>query len=87
LKPSVDLYDVLIIDEYQDIETEMTILLNHIQSFNPSMQIIVVGDMQQKIYDKTNLNVIEFIRGFLGEHIEMEFTQCFRISAKLSDSL
>lgn len=87
MKPSVDLYDVLIIDEYQDIETEMTILLNHIQSFNPSMQIIVVGDMQQKIYDKTNLNVIEFIRGFLGEHIETEFTQCFRISAKLAESL
>lgn len=86
-KPPIDHYDVLIIDEYQDIETELSLLLEHIKSTNPRMQIIAVGDMQQKIYDKTNLNVSEFINQFLGEHLDLEFTQCFRLSADLAEKL
>lgn len=86
-KPSIDHYDVLIIDEYQDIETEHSLLLKYIKSFNPQMQIIAVGDMEQKIYDKTNLNVSAFIDQFLGEHLELEFTQCFRLSAALARKL
>lgn len=87
LKPPVDHYDILIIDEYQDIETELAYLLEYIKSTNSRMQIIAVGDMQQKIYDKTNLNVSDFIDQFLGTHIELEFTQCFRISADLAEKL
>lgn len=87
VKPPIDYYDVLIIDEYQDIETELSFLLEYIKSTNPGMQIIAVGDMQQKIYDKTNLNVSEFINQFLGEHLDLEFTQCFRLSANLAERL
>lgn len=87
VKPPIDHYDVLIIDEYQDIESELALLLEYIKSTNPQMQIIAVGDMQQKIYDKTNLNVSEFINQFLGEHLELEFTQCFRLSAPLAEKL
>lgn len=87
LKPPIDYYDVLIIDEYQDIETELSLLLEYIKSTNPGMQIIAVGDMQQKIYDKTNLSVSEFINQFLGEHLNLEFTQCFRLSADLAEKL
>ena len=86
-KPPIDHYDVLIIDEYQDIETELSILLEYIKSTNPNMQIIAVGDMQQKIYDKTNLDVAAFINQFLGKHLELEFTQCFRLSAPLAEKL
>ena len=87
VKPTIDHYDVLIIDEYQDIETEHSLLLKYIKSFNPQMQIIAVGDMEQKIYDKTNLNISAFIDQFLGEHLEHEFTQCFRLSAALARKL
>lgn len=43
--------------------------------------------MQQKIYDKTTLNVSKFIDDFLGEHVLLEFTRCFRLSAELAASL
>ena len=65
-KPNVTPYDVLIIDEYQDIELELAELLKIIKAANPKMQIIAVGDMQQKIYDKTRINVSEFIYKMLS---------------------
>ena len=80
-------YDVLIIDEYQDIEQELAELLNYVKEKNPGLQIIAVGDMAQKIYDKTTLNVPSFINDFLGPHIEIEFTNCFRLSSDLADAL
>lgn len=69
VKPPMQRYDVLIIDEYQDIEQELAEMLEHIKLCNPGIQIIAVGDMMQKIYDKTTLNVEKFIQEFLGEHI------------------
>lgn len=86
-KPTLEHYDVLIIDEYQDIEQELAELLEYIKFSNPQIQIIAVGDMAQKIYDKTTLNVLEFIEQFLGEHIKLEFTKCFRLSAPLAKEL
>lgn len=87
IRPNVAAYDVLIIDEYQDIELELAELLEIVKESNPKMQIIAVGDMQQKIYDKTTLNVSEFINGFLGDHVLLEFTRCFRLSADLAARL
>jgi len=84
---SIPKYDVLIIDEYQDIETELAEMLEYIKEKNPGIQIIAVGDMAQKIYDKTTLNVMEFIKSFLGEYLEIEFTKCFRVSAELAEML
>lgn len=86
-RPDVKAYDVLIIDEYQDIELELAELLKIVKDANPEMQIIAVGDMQQKIYDKTTLNVSEFINEFLGDYVLLEFTQCFRLSAELAARL
>lgn len=80
-QPSIPHFDILILDEYQDIELELSQMLDMIKVANPGIQIIAVGDMQQKIYDKTTLNVEEFINEFLGEHIRLEFTKCFRLSA------
>lgn len=87
IKPEIEAFDVLIIDEYQDIELELSELLEYIKSMNPAMQIIAVGDMEQKIYDKTTLDVRDFIRKFLETHIELTFTKCFRLSAGLAEKL
>lgn len=80
-------YDVLIIDEYQDIEQELAELLLYIKEKSPEVQIIAVGDMAQKIYDKTTLDVEKFIQDFLDKHIEIEFTNCFRLSSELAETL
>lgn len=59
--PPVPHYNVLIIDEYQDIELELAQMLEYIKARSHGVQIIAVGDMEQKIYDKTTLKVPEFI--------------------------
>ena len=46
-QPPIAHYDVLIIDEYQDIEEELAKLLWRVKEKNPSIQIIAVGDMQK----------------------------------------
>lgn len=75
-------YDILILDEYQDIDQEISEMLDHIKTRNPGLQIIVVGDMAQKIYDSTTLDVAEFIERFMpAGYMKLEFTQCFRLSA------
>lgn len=86
-RPPIGKYDILIIDEYQDIEQEFAELLQLIKECNPNMQIIAVGDMEQKIYDKTTLNVESFMREFLEEHLRLKFTQCFRLSNGLASML
>lgn len=75
-------YDLLVIDEYQDIEQEISELLEYIKEKNPDLQIIAVGDMKQKIYDKTTLDVPNFIQKFLGEYSLLSFTKCFRLCEK-----
>lgn len=81
-------YDVLIIDEYQDIRQEHADLLLHIRKYNPDIQIIAVGDMAQKIYDDTTLKADAFLRTFMRQDvIFMEFTQCFRINKQLANQL
>ena len=80
-------YDVLILDEYQDIDEDISKMLYHIKSQFPKMQIIAVGDMAQKIYDYTSLDVVAFINDFLGDFIRMEFSRCFRLSEKYAKSI
>lgn len=86
-RPTVGEYDVLIIDEYQDIEQELAELLQLVKGCNIDMQIIAVGDMEQKIYDKTTLNVESFMKEFLEEHLTLRFTQCFRLPNDLAAML
>lgn len=86
-KPPIEKYDILIMDEYQDVEQELAGLLKLIKESNPAMQIIAVGDMEQKIYDKTTLNVESFMKEFLEEHLKLRFTQCFRLSHALAAML
>ena len=80
--------DVMILDEYQDIDQEISEMLLHIRDCNPSMQIVAVGDMCQKIYDKTTLDAKSFIYELLGPNtVPMEFTRCFRLCDGLAREL
>ena len=83
IKPTLPLYDTLIIDEYQDLKQEFADMLEYIKLQNPKMQIIAVGDMDQKIYDNTSLDVPSFIEKFLGCHEKIKFTTCFRLCSSL----
>lgn len=85
--PDIEPYDVLIIDEYQDIDQELSEMLDIIKAKSPGIQIIAVGDMEQKIYDKTSLKIEDFISGFLDDYIKLEFTKCFRLSRDLAAKL
>lgn len=83
-KLEIPKYDVIIIDEYQDIDQEISEMLLHIKSMNPKIQIIAVGDMDQKIYDRTRLDVDKFIDKFLETYTKLSFTKCFRLSKDLA---
>lgn len=84
---SIPRFNILIIDEYQDIELDFAEMLEYIKSTNPKMQIIMVGDMAQKIYDKTTLDVKKWSDEFLGNYKELAFTQCFRLQPELAAKL
>lgn len=86
-KPPISSYDLLVIDEYQDIEQEAAEMLEYIKSCNPHIQIVAVGDMQQKIYDKTTLRILPFMQEFLGEYELLHFTYCFRLCPSLAEEL
>lgn len=86
-KPKLANYDILVLDEYQDIEQEIAEMLLYIKEKNADMQIIAVGDMKQKIYDKTTLDVLKFVHHFLGKYTLLHFTQCFRLSASIAARL
>lgn len=81
-KPSVEHYDVLILDEYQDINEEIAEMLKEIKNQLPGLQIIAVGDMEQKIYTNTVIDAHRFIHKFLGNYEQLSFTKCFRLSAR-----
>jgi len=87
LKPPIKFFDVLIIDEYQDINTEIAEMLEYVKSTNLNMQVIAVGDMEQKIYDFTTLDVKSFISGFVESAELLSFTQCFRLSPEYAELL
>ena len=80
-------YDVILIDEYQDIDQEISEMLTMIKKKNPTAQLIAVGDMAQKIYDFTTLNVKPFMKKFLGDYELMSLTTCFRLSAAHAKTL
>ncbi|MEG3826332.1 AAA family ATPase [Mesomycoplasma ovipneumoniae] len=84
---SVGAYDILLIDEYQDITEEISQLLEKIKEKNPNIQIVAVGDINQKIYDKTKLNVTDFIDKFLGSYTKTSLTFSFRMPKEHADML
>lgn len=87
LSPNFETYDVLIIDEYQDITEEYAELLRNIKSKNPVMQVIMVGDMEQRVSAASRHNAQEFARSFCVEPEFLSFTQSFRIGSQMAKEL
>lgn len=84
-------YDLMVMDEYQDITAEIAEMLLLIRKANPRIQIVAVGDMQQKIYDWTTLDIGSFISKLLTkkktDFATVSFTKCFRINEQLGKNL
>lgn len=78
--------DLLVLDEYQDINSDIAALLGWLRKCCPGMSVAAVGDMRQKLYDWTRMDVGNFISDYLGPgRDEMEFTSCFRLSQEHAD--
>lgn len=74
-------YDLILIDEYQDINEDAANLIQVIkESQKEEAQFVFVGDMKQKIYDKTTLDVVDFIFNLKKDFIKIDLTQCFRLN-------
>jgi len=80
-------YDLLVVDEYQDITEDYAELLRNIKSVNPLMQVVMVGDMAQKVRSDTTLDAQSFAREFCDNPIEVPFTQSFRVGPELAGLL
>lgn len=87
LSVQVPRYDLLVIDEYQDITAEYAQLLRNLKSVNPLMQIVMVGDMAQKVKSNTRLDVMEFVTDFCEQPQLLPFTQSFRVGPQLGEML
>lgn len=75
-------YDVILVDEYQDINEDASNLIKTIDTFqNKEVQFVFVGDMKQKIYDTTRINVLEdCIFSLRKDYKQMDLTNCFRLN-------
>lgn len=80
-------YDLVVVDEYQDLDQSLADVLTLVCEQNPGIQIVAVGDMAQKIYDRTTLDAHKFMSSLMGEHDEMAFTKCFRLPADFAERL
>lgn len=80
-------YDLLVVDEYQDINEEYAQLLRNIKSVNPLMQTVFVGDMAQKVRSDTTLDVQKFVKEFCEDPAMLPFTQSFRAGPELGSLL
>lgn len=77
------IYDIICIDEYQDLEEDSANLLLHLHQECPNAQWVFVGDMAQKIYDKTRIDVYEdCIDKIIPDYVPLQFTKCFRVNDK-----
>ena len=87
LKSDFPVYDILVIDEYQDITEEYARLLVNIKSMNPAMQVVMVGDMEQRVKSNTRLDVRGFALDFCDNPQQIGFTQSFRMGPQMAKFL
>jgi hypothetical protein len=80
-------YDLLVVDEYQDINEDYAQLLRNIKSVNPLMQTVMVGDMAQKVQSNTTLDAQKFAAEFCDSPESVSFTQSFRVGPALGNLL
>lgn len=88
ISPSFPAYDLVVIDEYQDINSEYAQLLRNIKSKNPLMQIVLVGDRDQKVQANTTLDAVAFAREFTDNiAVTLPFTRSFRMGEYMAGLL
>lgn len=79
LRHSFGVYDTVVVDEYQDLTEEYAELLVNIRSMNPAMQLIFVGDVDQKVKSTTSLDAQQFVTGLCDNPAMLGFTRSFRM--------
>lgn len=96
LWPQMAPYDVIVIDEYQDISApyvpvieDAVSAVNRVRGVCP--RIVAVGDMDQKIYDKSALDPLAFVRALMEwtgrPTAEVPFTKSFRLGPDVAEPL
>lgn len=81
-------YRTIVVDEYQDLERDLGKMLLHIavvlhRQTRRTPQFLIVGDMDQKIYDYTRFDAAGFVK-WLMDHLDggweqVTFSTCFRL--------
>ena len=81
-------YDVILIDEYQDINRCHSLIINQLLFKNPEAQFIVVGDRDQKIGNRSSIYAVEFFNKFFSQSKRqvknLALTISFRLNSKLA---
>lgn len=80
-------YDLIVIDEYQDINEEYAQLLRNLKSLNPLMQVVMVGDLSQKVQANSVLDAQGFAAEFCDDPALVPFTQSFRVGPEIAELL
>ena len=87
LKHSFPRYQTLVVDEYQDINEEYAQLIRNIKSLNPSMQIIMVGDPEQRVHANSNLDTRRFAAEVTRGVRRLPMTRSFRMGPLMGELL
>lgn len=81
-------YEIIAIDEWQDIVGEIKDMLLLLKEKMPNAQWCFVGDPLQKIYDRSAIDVMkDCIEKICPEYTLLNFTKCFRVSKEHADYL
>lgn len=86
-KDSLPVYDMIVVDEYQDMNAAYAQLVKNIMSTNPDMTCVFVGDPEQKIFNNTDINIVAVLDEMLTDPIYMAFTQSFRMGKDMAKKL
>lgn len=86
-RDQVPAYDMIVVDEYQDTNSEYARLLENIKSCNPQARIVLVGDMEQKVRDDTTFDVMKWVESFTTDVVELPFTRSFRMGPEMGEKL
>lgn len=87
LKTTFPRYDTIVIDEYQDITEEYARLIANIKSLNPAMQVIMVGDPEQRIHANSSLDAQRFAAEITHDAARLPMTRSFRMGPLMGDLL
>lgn len=83
----IEPFDVILVDECQDLNGEFAQLITHLKSINPLATMVFVGDMEQKIHNNSSLDVPTFIQSVTNDLVHLTLSQSFRAGPELTSKL